>query len=550
MAGIILYNNLYNLISKGDIHQEYILHFYHSLFVMDQIGYTDIAIIDDSGVPYDELWQQDGSFYQHHAHAKIVRSENIYSEPSQVIICHRHCSYEVGAHVINNGGKILFFDEVFKDVSRLTQLLPATGADKGPATLQHSTSSFAKSFTGFKGFSKTAQEDFFLSEIAQIRLNNLKAGNRPIHNILILDNQTRPFFIGDSYLWLVFLKKLILSFAGYRRVTINSTANEHFAKLQTLFSDSLPEGVHFSTTSYADIPFDDYQLILCEADSQVKFFGAYAQAPYRFLNNAVFTFDAMNPIVQLDQYRLDYSKICSRNLSPVHLNQYRNDAHREIIIRPDEVQASEDWLTTAGLLPDEAFIIFVIESSNHQKVLPVGVCAAVIHEFLNNTPHKVLLFQSSEDSIIYELLQHLSPSQQARILISSKRALRKDMGLMSSKRLKAVIGPCTGMLHLASGIIHYFDNVGHYEEDRPGILVYTGKLSDSYNPIPWWKYAAVECVVIARKEGRKLLLSLKDCPRDNGLYNNLSLPVSEINSTLLLDYIRAWNPCLLENISI
>lgn len=521
MIKVLLINDLFTITSKGDLHYPYIHDFYFTLFLARQLAPAHITIQDSSTVDYNECWQQEDYFYNYITPDQLTTTSEAYSD-YDLIICHQHTGY--------TGSNVLYYQDIATDPTLLVKTWE-------PAQL----AIFTAHFSHFKGFDKTAQQDYFIREVAAIKLNNLRLRRRPVRNILILDDLVRPFHIGDTYLSLVFLKKTILSFADYGTVNINIIPGAHFTKVDTMTHGSWPAAVSIHHLPYDEIPFQQYDLILCQIDTQVRLYSTYAKDPAVFEDIAIYTYDAMDPIVTVDQYGLDYTRISAPNLSVKHLDQYRHNIHKELYIATSETDEAEQRLAAMGLGREEQFIIFIVESFKSHKVLSVDTCVELLSLILTHTDYKVLLFQSNEESIAPRIVSLLTPAQQARVMLSIREGLRKDMAIMSSRALKAVIGPCTGMLHLASGIIPYLINQDHYHYAPPKVMVYTGRLSDGYTPLPWWRYSEVECMYIALKNGKKCLLPLSECPGNIAQYVGQSLPISDYTSDLLFNYIRKWD---------
>jgi len=118
--------------------------------------------------------------------------------------------------------------------------------------------------------------------------------------------------------------------------------------------------------------------------------------------------------------------------------------------------------------------------------------------------------------------------------------LRESMCLLGAAPVKAVIGPCTGLLHLANGIYTHSLQAGRIgEQDLPLLLTYVGYQYAGYSPWNWWAKTRVACLVHRLDaQGEPGLRPLAECPREASRFEQGALPASQITARLLIDSLQ------------
>ncbi len=116
----------------------------------------------------------------------------------------------------------------------------------------------------------------------------------------------------------------------------------------------------------------------------------------------------------------------------------------------------------------------------------------------------------------------------------------QNIKFYANKNVTAIIGPCTGLMHIANGIYSYKLNRKIISDNElPLLFVYVGlQFYSAYNAWNWWSGSLVHCAVINKKlSGGKILKPLTDCPMNTVKFQENCLPVSEITSEMIINYI-------------
>jgi hypothetical protein len=128
----------------------------------------------------------------------------------------------------------------------------------------------------------------------------------------------------------------------------------------------------------------------------------------------------------------------------------------------------------------------------------------------------------------------LGEKYMSRFIFSRGLTLREDLCLISSGYTKLVFGPCTGLLHCASGIYNNFRRHGLREAALPALIVYTGPWDAQF----WWgKSPLVDCLLLPRMAADKQLAVLNDLDENEQRLFNNRLDCSEYTALMLTGYI-------------
>lgn len=369
-----------------------------------------------------------------------------------------------------------------------------------------------------------------------------------INEILILDDYYRGAFIGDSLFWLKKVKMLIDTFPGYCNFTIIISNPSAFKIIDTAYNDSLPEQISILNLKWEQISFEDYDLILCNNDVLLKVYWYLKLAFPKIDRTPFYSFTAMsNRQISrkptLDFFTNLYYNGYSDKLDAAKSNELRN-VYGEISLTRDERLWSNRWLKNNGLVDSDRLIVLVHDSSSSQKVIS-DIELLTFIRFLMGSDDSVKILLICERKLSADKWQNgvLNSDMYRNVILGEALELRKVMSLLGNRKVVAVIGPCTGLMHLADGIYTCLINRRVIPKSQcPLLLTYCGKQEPerSYHPASWWIDAKVAFCCVCMKEERGIglkLIPLKDCPPDYKTFFIQSASARNISSTMLAEFI-------------
>lgn len=385
-----------------------------------------------------------------------------------------------------------------------------------------------------------------------------------INNVLILDDYKRAFFIGDSVHWLEKIKKLIDIFREGCCVHINVTNKKAFDNISKVFQKSLPESIVFTNYGWGEIDLEEYDVILCNNDVLLKFYWYINQYSKTVLDKVLlYSFTAMDERPITEQSTMDfYSNIFHSNsnykykLEQADVKRKEN-IFKEITLLTEEHDWASNWLINNGVLETEKLIVLLYSASSIDKIIYDAELLKLIKWMSGISDGiKILLINEKIISDNIWLNEAISSKEYNKVVVAEALELRNVMSLLGNKQVAAVIGPCTGLMHLADGIYSYLLNHKIISQSEcPLLLTCAGKQAPerNYHPNNWWKNAnLVKCCVYIDMKGEKekRLILLDDCPPDFETFNNVSISAREISCDMLLKFIYDEFPNFIKRLGV
>ncbi|MES2873710.1 MAG: hypothetical protein V4708_08305 [Bacteroidota bacterium] len=364
--------------------------------------------------------------------------------------------------------------------------------------------------------------------IAKIKDNN-KIMPSEVEKVLLIHDFPN-FYIGDTCVRFAKLRA-ISEFFPKARVDINCSDKE----IPLLINNPFVQSV--TSLQWDEIEFNHYDVLiyisLLEMAKDEEFL-SFIKARYILelpsLNFALFS---------LSRYLNPYQGKPRETPIPMYLElgRFFTQHHKttpfisELFISEEERKWGETWLRRNGLEEDENLIILLDSSNNKGKLLKLDVYFEVLTYLIGHNGTKVLIFDEKGmgKQEFYEEWLGFDTDQ---LIFAVKLSLRQALCILSSSKLNMILGPCTGLLHCASGI-YYNSLKNNIVPNLPTLVTYIGNYDDDYNPWIWWQNSMVKCIMVVKNiQGNKEIQQLKD----ENFHNFLSC--DEYSSDLLIDYLK------------
>lgn len=560
VKSVLVVNDFYRAFNNERVDINRIRQVYLLLFCLDHFcGHLDnIILSDQSGADYSIIWKSDSPL-KNYINRFLTRKRwhELSFMKYDIIICGSRLDSELIRFLerdhldhIRSGGKLpgtysfhkLDYEEkpIFQPLHTfISELLPLNYLESDE--LRSFNALLSEDFIPIEAAAAESAHPMLLERIVK---NNSNLRTREIRTVLILDDYLKKFYIGDSYWWFSSYKKNIISILPEAFLVLNCDNLRLFNLLSPLYALSFGPNVQFQNKDWSEIDFLEFDLILCEIGSLSKLFGHLKDNYAARLNDIrVFHFSAARPGEMQNAFSLDYKDLFETLRKQHFLSSFHSLRRRrfgEIVVPPSEILRADKWLVDNGLLGGDKVIVFTNSASVKEKLLDHDVYCKIISWFAQLCKVKVLIFDETKAHIRQSLSENLLPVVIANIIVAEGFSLQDSMYLLASNHVRAVIGPCTGILHLANGIYQYIKN-GKLRSQLPALITYTGNLSKvdtEYHPGRWWAGSLVKCMVIVRdKNGCKAIKELDLVPKDIDEYNEVSLPVREYTTALMISYL-------------
>ncbi len=364
--------------------------------------------------------------------------------------------------------------------------------------------------------------------------NNQRLHTQPVKRLLLLHEENITL-IGD---FCVRFDKLSYMKAFFNNPVIEINFSPDCKQLiyQALLANN-PHIHSVTTLSWVDIDFAAYDMVICATYTESVLLH-HLEEGYKDLlnsgdlNTAVFSLSAilLGPHEQPDfvlpphQQLLDYIMIPRPG---------------EIYVSPAEQQWAITWLQTNGLKPAEELCILLDSTSRRDKLINLDVYFAFLTEILSLENIRVLIFDENAIGKSDFYTSWLGVELAQKMIFSQSLSLREVMCLLAAPPVKLIFGPCTGLMHCASGIYNHFVNNGMHHADVPLMITYTGKyLPGENNAQSWWGGAPlINCLLLKKRGGQKMLLTLSGLTKAEQQTDD-SLACSEYTADMLIDFVK------------
>ena len=395
-------------------------------------------------------------------------------------------------------------------------------------------------------------------EINKNQLNLIKRTNnlsqfKSVKRILYLDDYKRRLYIGDSYLWIVNIKKNIYNLFPQAKIVINCRDRGKCNKLNKLFKVSLVNDISITNFSWENIDFYQFDIVLFEDDVTMEFMNfhkkksnaqLYLKPIYRFLNNS-----GQN-LVQVPSW--DFSRIHSKYITKSNLIQRisRNRQNFNFRLSEEEFNYGLKWFEEVGLDIEKRICAIILTASNKGKVLLPVHTISLITKLVEKYRFNILLFEFGFRNLDEFLKKNLAEDTYDKVYVAKNLEIRNELSLFVNGNIKLVIGPCTGLMHLISGVYSFLlFNLKYEKKDLPLILVYTGDFSkflNNYHPKKWWANPIVKVLIRASSDNKESTIPYRVSHRyDVEGYGRISGEIESLSSEMIINYILKNYPKVL-----
>lgn len=529
-------------------------------FPKDGIKLLDMDLFD-----YDRLWLDKESVpldINKHLVAdpstiSLLDFDLIILHPAEVENCLQNLSFETEPDVWQNGELpvITLFHDTHKTYSpsnlpKLDEYLLAKTAfcQSDLAKLFHFKRKLSRLY---KGFTLEEQEAVHQDLVDKLMVSNKDEIDTDITNIVLLDDQRRRFYIGDTYFWLLNIRKNLLSIFPNANIHIVCRNQLRFQIISKMLNGSWDHNITFEHKQWKQVDYSSYDLVLCDSDTLHDFLPFVKQhmslftkkQMYCYINTyikSIEKFTAFNFKNLYDHHETKRNKV-------KHLLHLRKQSG--LAITAEEHNWATEWLAGKGFdYQDNKLIVFVFNSSQQSKSLREDVMMHLTGHFASIKSYKVLLFDENREGLGHKCAEKLGEALYRNIIIFEGRGLRQAMALMAHPKVDLIIGPCTGLLHLANGVYNYLLNTGQRLRNHiPSLVVYVGDVkeySTEYHPKDWWRNTLVKCFIFSKVGSFGRFKSLEDF-QANGL--DFLVDSMELSEASLENFIEIFTHHSLTN---
>jgi ADP-heptose:LPS heptosyltransferase len=333
--------------------------------------------------------------------------------------------------------------------------------------------------------------------LSLINEHNKTIDCRNAKTVLFLYDEIK-IFMGDTY---VMINKLSCCQAYFTQAQVDiNCRNKNHTALYTSMLKNNPYIRQVTNEPWETLDLAAYDLILCINRDEawlLELLGSrYAgRISSRKWATAVYSLSAqMLNVLQgpIETVFQPFDEIIE------HTAQYAQRKPSELYISQEEKEWANQWLQNKGVQPFEHVYVLVDSASSRDKLLTPETSYALLQYLLNKEAVKILLFDPQNIGKETFFSNWLGEQHMSKLIFAKKLGLRNDLCLLSADYVKLILGPCTGIMHCASGIYNYFVRAGMEPAAVPQIITYTGKYDDDpMGANKWWGHSPlVKCLLI------------------------------------------------------
>jgi hypothetical protein len=366
--------------------------------------------------------------------------------------------------------------------------------------------------------------------LEKILENNSLLDSKTIKRILII-YLGKDVFIGDCSIRidkLMFFK----SFFCNPIIDFNVLQKSVSSVVEGLLKNS-PYVNSISNLELSDIDFEVYDIVFCVDYKEEEMLLEFLDEKY-------------GDKISSDQFRLAVFTIKhqmrlipeSDFIFPVNksLTNYIGNQPGNIYLTEQERKWGNHFLKMNGLKENESLFIVLDSTSRKNKLLNIDVYFDYLKFILKIENIKVLNFDESRLGKWEFYRAWLGAENFGKIIFSKGLTLRQALCIIGSDHTRLIFGPCTGLIHCASGIYNYFLRNGMSSEQVPHMITYTGRYSPGEKAYDWWgNYPLVNCLLLKEKENKREIVVLNDLSEEEK-HSEETLPCSEYTAKMLIDY--------------
>jgi len=381
--------------------------------------------------------------------------------------------------------------------------------------------------------------------LAKIVENNKKYHRDDVKNIIVLYEEP-VLFIGDSLIRIHYLTGLKAFFPN-AKVTMNFV-NKDFAECYHALIQNNPSLDILVQRQWDEIAFESYDIVICLIHEELNFL-KYLHTRYGE--------EILNGKIEMKVFSVSKEVISNRTKIIVSDGNYPGFVFpkfeefviffentmeqnvRELYITEEERDWANGWLKENGLAEDENLFIVIDSASKRYKLMAFQVYFEFLKHLLSLPKSKVLIFDEKNIGKRDFYKEVLGETLESRIIFSKANKLRQDLSLISAHQVKIVFGPCTGLLHCASGIYNHFSKKGMKNSDIPIIATYTGKYYyGNRNANHWWNNSPlVDCLLLRSVNGRSEVAILNELTAEERDREDNQVECTNYTTQMFIDFI-------------
>lgn len=347
------------------------------------------------------------------------------------------------------------------------------------------------------------------------------------------------FFIGDT---LKDVSKILLMRRYFPNAEIDFIASNNLV-LDLMKNSPYPR--RMLNKVYQEISLIDYELVYIISDNEESIMKDIIRKHWRFFKTKEMPYYlfSLTEAVFNDEKSVKFPT----HFDVIHFEYEEADMRRvantEVFLSKEELNWANNYLEEQGVEENEEVTVLLDSTSNDGKLIAEEQFFEMIRILIQSNNTKILVYdinkEEGEKKKKYE--ENLSEYEMSKIIFARNKSLRKDISVLGSNYVKLIIGPCTGIMHCASGVHTVLTN------KKASIIVYKGYFDamDETDDVYWWwgGNTVVDCLLLLkREEGEESIPYLLESLTETISYKDLDY-TNRIKANQILEFTRVNSLC-------
>jgi hypothetical protein len=364
--------------------------------------------------------------------------------------------------------------------------------------------------------------------------NNATVNRNDVQRVLIV-YQEKAFFIGDAFIDLNEIRG-IRSFFHNASIDINFINRQNAVMYNALLKNN-PNPDSISFLDWNEIDYLSYDVVICAANDEELLLKVLHE---KYCDKEDYQLAVFSISDFIQQVRIDARIVFPVNEALLdYITAPWAGKPRELYISEGERDWADQWLASKGVKRTDQLFIMLDATTRRSKLIGMNVYFDLLIGLLQADNVKVLIFDEKSIGKKAFYREWVGEENMKKIIFSEKLSFREDLCLLASRYTRLVFGPCTGLLHCASGIYNHYLNDGADRKDIPLLVTYTGQyVKREGNAYYWWGSSPlINCLILKESNHTKEIAVLHDLTKDEQV-SYTQLPCSEYTTDMLLAFLN------------
>jgi ADP-heptose:LPS heptosyltransferase len=357
---------------------------------------------------------------------------------------------------------------------------------------------------------------------------------------ILLLYEEKVLFIGDTCIKFGMFE-LFKSFFPNAHIDLNWKNSKFSEAYEALLQDN-PIVNKMTNLDWSNLDFSCYDLVLIISFEEENFLSMLERKYHSLMagfpwNTAFFSLSRIGLNLTTRKAEVcfpEYTELINFAVQYPHQPQ--------LFISEVERQWGKEWLEAHRIDQEDKLFILIDSASSTDKLVNTKTFCELITFLSGIEKSKILIYDENLSGKEKFYAERIPRQTLSKMIFAKGLGLRRDLRLVASPYTKLVFGPCTGLLHCASGIYNQFVKDGMLRHTVPPLITYTGTYEGDWNNAHlWWGTSPlVQCLMLKNINDNKKVVLLHELNEKEKTNKENLLPCQEYTAPLLINHLKGY----------